>query len=427
MQMEVDTGATLSLMSHSTLSSLLPEAELKSSTAKLRTYTGEEIGVKGVIEVKVKYGQQMKDLTLTIVDGNGSTLLGQDWLQHLKLDWATLNHVSQVQRSELKSMLDNHSALFSEGLGQIKGTTARLHLKEGSQPRLFRARQVPYALQNKVAKEIDRQVQLGILEPVKFSPWATPVVLILKKDGSIRLCGDYKVTIKRETVTETYPLPRVEDLLATLSGGMAFSKLDLKHAYQQVVLDDEAKQMTTINTLKGLYRVNRLPFGVASAPSLFQRILENLLQGIPGVSVYMDDILIMETSIANHLKNLEAVLSRLEEAGAKLKRDKCSFLLPSVEFLGHHVSAKGVQPTTQKVDAIHRAPKPKDVTQLKSFLGAVNYYSKFLPDLSTVLSPLFCRRTLGGPGVQTKTRCSRPLSRCSPPTRFLSITTPQRS
>lgn len=124
---------------------------------------------------------------------------------------------------------------------------ARLYLKERSQPRFFRARQVPYALRDKVANEINRQVGLGILEPVKFSPWATPVVPILKNDGSIRLCKDYKITVNRETVTETYPLPQVEDLLASLSSGTAFSKLDLTHAYQQVVLDDEAKQMVTIN------------------------------------------------------------------------------------------------------------------------------------------------------------------------------------
>ena len=158
--------------------------------------------------------------------------------------------------------------LFSEGLGQIQGVRARLYLKVGSQPRFFRARQVPYSMREKVANEIDRQVKLGILEPVKFSPWATLVVPILKGDGSIRLCGDYKVTVNRETVTETYPLPRVEDLLASLGGGTAFSKLDLKHAYQQVVLDDDSKQLVTINTLKGLYRMNRLPFGVASSPAL---------------------------------------------------------------------------------------------------------------------------------------------------------------
>ena len=391
-QMEVDTRATLSLMNFSTFTSTWPEASapvIQPTRARLRTYTGEEIVVKGAIDVKVKYREQEADLTLTIVERNGPTLMGRDWLRYIKLDWAALNHVTQENRSELKALVDSHSALFSEGLGQIQGVRARLYLKEGSQPRFFRARQVPYSMRKKVANEIDRQVKLGILEPVKFSPWATPVVPILKGDGSIRLCGDYKVTVNRETVTETYPLTRVEDLLASLGGGTAFSKLDLKHAYQQVVLDDDSKQLVTINTLKGLYRVNRLPFGVASSPALFQRIMENILQGIPNVLVYIDDILVTGKSISEHLSNLGAVLKRLEAAGVKLKRDKCSFLLPSVEFLGHHISAKGIQPTEQKIEAIRNAPEPKDITQLKSFLGAVNYYGKFLPDLSTVLAPLY--------------------------------------
>ena len=286
-------------------------------------------------------------------------------------------------------MLNTHSALIAEGMGQLKGTTARLYLKEGGRPRFYRARQVPYALRDQVAKEIDRQVQLGILEPVKFCPWGTPVVPIRKKDGSIRLCGDYKVPVNRETITKTYPLPRVEDLLASLAGGTSFSKLDLTQAYQQVVLNDESKEMVTINTHRGLYRVNRLPFGVASAPSLFQRIMENLLQGIPGVLTYIDDILVTGRTMAEYLSNLGSVLVRLEEAGVRLKRSKCSFLMPSVEFLHHRISAKGIQPTLEKVEAIRKAPEPSDVTQLKSFLGAVNYYGKFLPDLSSVLAPLY--------------------------------------
>ena len=391
-KMEVDTGATLSIMSYSTLLSTWPKdhaPELKFSEAKLRTYTGEKIAVKGALDVEVKHRNQEAQLTLTVVEGNGPTILGRDWLRHLRLDWATLNHISEVESSELKKLLKDHSVLFAEGLGKIKGTTARLYLKEGGRPRFYRARQVPYSIRDQVAKEIDRQVELGILEPVKFSPWGTPVVPIRKKDGSIRLCGDYKITINRETSTETYPLPKVEDLLASLAGGAAFSKLDLKHAYQQVVLDEETKQLVTINTHKGLYRVNRLPFGVSSAPSLFQRIMENLLQGIPGILIYIDDILVTGKTIADHLSNLEVVLTRLEEAGVRLKRDKCSFFLPSVEFLGHRISSKGIQPMLEKVEAIHKAPEPLDVTQLKSFLGAVNYYGKFLPDLSTVLAPLY--------------------------------------
>ena len=126
----------------------------------------------------------------------------------------------------------------------------------------------------------------GILEPIQFSEWATPVVPVVKKDGSIRLCGDYKGTVNQSAKTDTYPLPRIEDLFASLCGGTIFSNFDLAHnAYQQVVPDDKSKEMVTINTHKGLYKVNRLPFGVASAPSMFQRNMESILQGLPQVCV----------------------------------------------------------------------------------------------------------------------------------------------
>ena len=121
---------------------------------------------------------------------------------------------------------------------------------------------------------------------MQFSEWATPVVPIIKKDGSVRLCGDYKVTVNQASKTDTYPLPVIEDMLASLAGGTAFSKFDLAQAYQQVVLDDESKSIATITTYKGLYRVNRLPFGVASTPSMFQRIIENIARATWSVSLH---------------------------------------------------------------------------------------------------------------------------------------------
>ena len=171
----------------------------------------------------------------------------------------------------------------------------------------------------------------GIIEPVHFADGAAPIVPVLKRDGSIRICRDYRVTTNRVAKLDKYPLSRIE---ASLSGGTCFSKLDLSHPYQQIKLE-ESREYTTH---KGLFRCNRLPFGIASAPSIFQRVMDTLLQGIPGICVYIDDILVAGSTEEEHLARLSKNLKRLAESGMKSKLDKCSFLLSSVENLGHTIS-----------------------------------------------------------------------------------------
>ena len=149
---------------------------------------------------------------------------------------------------------------------------------------------------------------------------------------------------------------------------MLFSKVDLASAYQQILLDEEYKEYTTINTPKGLFCYNRLPFGVASVSSTFQRLMDNILQGLKYVCVYLDDILIMGATEEEHLQNLNTVLTRLENAGLQLKRNKCAFLLPTVEYLGHNISAQGLQPTDEKIRAINNAPASSNLT-IKIFSG----------------------------------------------------------
>ena len=250
---------------------------------------------------------------------------------------------------------------------------------------------MPHALKEKVGQELDRLERERVIERVQFSDWATPIVPIVKKDGSVRICGNYKTMINQAAKTDTYPLPRIEDIFMSLSGGTAFSKLDSAHVYLQFPLNDGSKDCTTINTHKGLYRYNRLPFGVLSAPAIFQRTVKNLLQGLSHVSAYLDDILVTGRTKEEHLSNLEEVLTRLEQAGLglRLKRSKCLFLAESVEYLGHRITAHGLQPTDEKIRAIRDAPAPKDISQLKSFLGLVNYYGKFLPHLSDILAPIY--------------------------------------
>ncbi|KAK9529796.1 hypothetical protein VZT92_013867 [Zoarces viviparus] len=243
-------------------------------------------------------------------------------------------------------------------------------------------------MKDRVEEELRKLEEANIISPVKHSEWAAPIVPVVKKDKSFHLCGDYKVSANQAVETETYPLPRLEELLATLSGGKIFSKIDSATAYQQVLLDDDSKKYTTINTHRGLFVYNRLPFGISSAPSIFQQIMENLMKGLP-VVVFLDDLLIMGHTEKEHLHNLQKVLQRLQENGLRVKRSKCEVGKTRVEYLGHVLDEQGIHPSKDKVRAIQEAPAPTNVKELQAFLGLFNYYGRFVPQQSTVLAPLY--------------------------------------
>ena len=164
---------------------------------------------------------------------------------------------------------------------------------------------------------------------------------------------------------DTYPLPLVQDILVSLANRQSFTKLDLAHAYQQLTLYEDSRKSTTINTHKGLFQYTRLLFGVAAAPAIFQRTMESLLGDLPHVCIYLDDILVTGESEAAHLRNVATVLERLEAAGIRVKREKCAFMIPEVEYLGHSISAGGVYPVQEKVRAVMEAPRPQNVSQLQ--------------------------------------------------------------
>ena len=178
-----------------------------------------------------------------------------------------------------------------------------------------------------------------------------------------------------------YPIPKLDNLYTKLVGGQTFTKLDLSHAYEQMLVDENSKELLTINTHKGPYRYNGLPYGVASAPGIFQRTVEVLLQGIPSTGVLLDNILITGPSTEELLDNIEKVLRRLSEAGLRLKAVKRQLMKPVLECLGHRVDAEGFHPVKAKLKAIQEAPPPKNPTKLKSFLGMLNFYGKSTPNL----------------------------------------------
>ena len=387
--MEVDTGAAVSIISAQTHKKFFPKASLQQTSIKLRTYMDEAMPVLGELAVDVTYQGNTYALTLYVVQGNGPTLLGRSWLQHIRLDWRSLGIATiQTGSPQPESLLKKYEAVFEGGLGKMHHFKASLHINRDAVPRFHRPRSVPFALRETVGQELDRMEKEGVLERVSHSQWAAPIVPVPKKDGHVRICGDFKVTVNSALQVDQYPLPKPEDLFATLVGGQKFTKLDLKQAYQQMPLMEDAKELVTINTHQGLYRFTRLPFGIASAPAIFQRAMDSILQGIPNVLCYIDDILITGRTEEEHLSNLEEVLKRLQHHGLKLKVAKCAFLQDFVNFLGHTIDHRGLHTTAEKVEAINLAPTPKNQQELRSFLGLVHYYGKFIANLATLLHPL---------------------------------------
>ena len=388
--MEVDTGASRTIMSKATYQSLFAPRSLKASNVILKTYSGEVIKVLGSMDVEVVHNGKTLNLSLFVVDGTGPSLVGRDWLKSIQLDWGQLFSMKMSDSPLLSRVLEEHKEVFGSELGKLEGFQAKLYIDDAAKPCFCRARPVPFSLKPLVSKELDRLQEQGVLEPVEFADWAAPIVPVLKSDKqSVRICGDFKFTINPVAKLDRYPLPRTGDMLANLSGGTSFSKLDLSQAYQQIALDQESQKLVVINTHKGLFRYTRLPFGVSSAPGIFQRIMESLLQDIPGIAVFLDDILLSGKTEAEHLVTLQEVLSRLSKAGLRLQKSKCKFMVSEVQYVGYRINASGLHPLPEKVEAIQAAPTPTDVTQLKSYLGLLGYYGKFLPNLSTMLAPLY--------------------------------------
>ena len=362
-EMEIDTAAALSLISEATFKKTWTDRSMEPSQVSLCSYSGEPIAVTGEVTVTVSYKQQQAKVPLVIVKGDGPSLFGRNWLQQFHLDW---QEIHCLRPNSLKTMLERHQVVFQEGIRTLKGHKVKIVIDPQALPRFCKARPVPYVLRDKVDAELDHLVSEGTLEPVQFSDWAAPIVVILKSDKtSVLICGDFKQTINPVSKLDKYPIPKVEDLFATLSGGCVFSKIDLSQAYQQLPLNEESQKLAVINTHKGSFRYTHLPFGISSAPGIFRRIMESLLQGIPGVIVYLDDILVSAPNEEEHLCRLEQVFYRLEKSGLLARENKCQFLVSEVSYLGHQIDAEGLHPLPNKVQAVVDAPSPRTVQELK--------------------------------------------------------------
>ena len=239
-----------------------------------------------------------------------------------------------------------------------------------------------------IEEEVQRLLSAGQISPSQ-SPWAAPVVLVKKKDGTLRFCIDYR-RLNSVTKKDAYPLPRIDECLEALNGCEWFTTLDLASGYWQVAMEEGSKEKTCFVTSTGLYEWNVMPFGLCNAPATFSRLMENVLNGLIWRTclVYLDDIIAVGDCFDKALANLEGVFARLRLACLKLKPKKCELFKRQVEYLGHEVSVDGIRPSASKVQALLVWKPPRDVHEIRSFLGFVSYYRKFIRMFAEKAAPL---------------------------------------
>ena len=394
-QMEVDTGAAVSCISSEVFKRLdLSGCVVSGCDVTLCVANGQKLKSVRKAIVSVKYKDVKRVLQLYIVDSAFPTLLGLEWIQSLfGKDWfdrltdvpCSVNSVQTREKliEEIKT-----SKIFEPGMGVITGYKANIDLKPEAKPVFCKFRQPAFAHMEAIGRKIDQLESEGILVKVESSEYASPVMPVIKPDGDVRLCGDYKRSLNPNIDTAVYPLPVIEDCLWNVRGGELFTKLDIKAAYNHVPVREEDQILLTINTHKGLYKFTRLPYGVCSASAIFQSIMDSVLRDIPGVTCRVDDILVTGKDDAEHFRNLRLVVDRLEKTGFRCRTDKTQFLMEEVVYLGHRISKHGIRPVESKVETIVQAPYPKSREHLISFLGMVQYYARYLPNLHNVIEPL---------------------------------------
>lgn len=389
---EVDSGSGHTFLPQNMFKKLNLNLTLQSTNKTFKSYTQDVFKPYGKVEVNVSYRSKAFIGVIFIVPDDYPPILGRVWIRNLKID---LHEVETQQYTShlINTINDNNLAsvfpvIFEQKIGCVPNYKVSLKLREDAKPVYYRERDVPYALREKVDLELDSLEAEGIITKIDASDWGSPLVIIPKADGGVRLCVDYKVGVNERLTNSHYPIKKTEDLLNSLRNSKYFCRLDLYKAYLHILVDEPSSKIQTITTHRGTFRMNRLSFGIKTAPAEFNRIIDQILRDVPKTEYYFDDIVVHGSTIEECKSNLYTCLNQLQKFDLHLNREKCSFFQERIEFLGHVVEHNRILKSPAKVNAILKINHPTSIEEVRRFLGMVTYYSRFIPNLSTLTAPL---------------------------------------
>ena len=380
---KVDTGSQANILPLSVFTKMnIKQHRLEQSTTKLSSYTGEFLPVVG--QCSLECNNTM--VNFVVVKTDQDPIIGLKSSQDLNLIKIVLN-VNKLCDKPATNIPDKFPSVF-HGLGCLK-ETYRIKVDPTVTPVVNPLRSTPVALREKLKKSLKEMEKTGVVEKVECpTKWVNSAVIIEKPDSEkLRICLDPR-PLNEAIQREHFKMPTIEEITTRVAGAKVFSKLDANHGYWQIPLDEESRLLTTFNTPFKRYCYKRMPFGIKSAQEVFQKRMCQAFGDLEGVETDVDDILVWGATIQEHDDRLMKTLQRCEEINLTLNRDKCEFRVKEVIYIGHKLTAEGVKPDEQKVEAIKRMPPPEDKKGTERLLGVVNYLAKFVPNMSTITKPI---------------------------------------
>jgi hypothetical protein len=421
----IDLGAKVSIISKSFYDRHLTHIKLRPAIVKLRAYQGQRIDCLGCVILTVEVKGKPPLRFRFHVTSRGEWLLGLDLFDalggavHLG-DTTYVNGASSLPATAAAAAdsqavaanvtdaaaaadavadisesiaahtdmtsssvsLDEYPVLLKDG-GTLGSFVHKPKIDPTVRPVQQKFWHPPLAMREPIANELKRLEKAGIIERIESSPWIPNLVTSRKKDNSVRICVN--LTNANETlIPERYPLPTLDELTEKVAGCTVFSKIDLLWGYLQLKLAPEVRYLTAFVSHLGVFQYTSLPFGISTGPSAFHHVIRQILSDLPGCASLLDDILIYGKDMADHDQKLRAVLGKLLEYNATVRRDKCVIGQPEVEFNGHIISAAGIRPLKSNVEAILRIPTPKDQRELLRFVCSASYYLRFVKDYAAL-------------------------------------------